>query len=143
MQEKRITWSLQIMASFPGNVSRGYCVMQDMDCEPKFEDPVTNDLRNYRFVDSNRADFSAFKVFESYRNFLETLGFTVGPYRDVDITGYTFRFSALTTNGAINVIGCNDDLSPILVSNNQVEAIAALRTDQDFVDLFTQIAGWL
>jgi hypothetical protein len=143
MLENQLTWSLSIIASFPSNVSRGYCVMKDLVDIPRFIDPVTFEERDYRFVDSNRADFSAFKVFESYRNFLTALGYTVGAYRNVDIISYGFRFQALTTNDEIIVLGSNDDLSPTFISNNQSTAIETLHNDYHFNALFTQIAGWL
>ncbi len=146
MNENANVWSLSVVAtgiSDGKEWNRGYCVMKDFDATPRFVDPVTLEERDYRFVDSNRADFSAFKNAASFRTFLDALGYTPSAHRDVTITGLTFRFNAVTTSGTINVIGTSDSMTPLFESNNQAAALAELQSDYHFNALFTQIAGWL
>jgi hypothetical protein len=147
MIENTNVWSLSVVATgtSSGRVwNRGFCVMKDFDASPRFVDPVTFEERDYRFVDSNRADFSGFKVIASFRTFLAALGYAPGAYRDVDINDLSFRFNATTTNGGtINVIGTSDAMTPLFESNNQVVALADLHSDYHFNALFTQIANWL
>ena len=143
MIENRNIWSLSVVATFPGYAPRGFCVMKDFDSTPRFVDPVTFQERDYRIIESNRADFSAFKNIPSFRTFLAALGYTVGAWRYVNISSLVFRFSATTTNGHVLDIGGSESMAPVLESTNQNEALTALHSDHDFNDLFTQIAGWL
>lgn len=149
MIETKQVWSLSVVASFPGYASRGFCVIKDFNDPPKFIDPVTGEERDYRFEGANRADFSAFKNVQSFRYLLAALGYSAVSWRYVNISSLVFRFSATVTNGEVLTLGINGDSDhpyPQIVGSTFADFVkinAALHSDHDYNDLFTQIAGWL
>lgn len=55
------------------------------------------------------------------------------------VTDVTWRFAAITTNsGVINVLGSNEDLGEISLSNDFETIVTALGTDTDFVSIGIQ-----
>ncbi len=74
------------------------------------------------------------------KQLVSSLGFTpVSGQSDLNITNVVFRFSVLTTNGHINVLGDTDKIE--IISNNQTEVTNALSDNIEFTSNLT-LSDW-
>ena len=74
-------------------------------------------------------------------DFLTSIGINSVAVLPVDVTDYVFRFSAITTNGHVNVLGGTDALDNQVVTNDLAGIMVGLLADYDFVKYFAVGSG--
>lgn len=103
---------------------------------------VVSDDYGFRFVYGNSAEWYAAIRLPKIAAFMNAIGIVVTPELPENVASYTFRFSAITTNGSINVLGSNDALVDQVVTNDLQAVMADLNADEDFVNYMSE-GNWL
>ena len=93
---------------------------------------IVKDEYGFRFVYGNSNDWFTAAKLPKFAQLLSVFGVTVQPALPDNVSSYVFRFSAITTNGAVNVIGSNDALTNNVVTNDLEAVVADLSSDEQF-----------
>jgi len=98
-----------------------------------------------RFVNGELSDFSVATTLPELNTFLQAIGYGKGSPDPTPNTveDYTFRFAAVTTNGSINVLGSNKELSSIdeQITADLAAVLADLNADSEFVSFMNSISA--
>jgi len=92
---------------------------------------VVQDNRGLRLSLGTMSDWHIAKRLPKFSEFTAAYGFGYVASLPSNIAAYNFRFTAITTNGHINVLGSDEKLSPGSV-NNDVAIAAELIADSGF-----------
>ncbi len=103
---------------------------------------VVHDEYGFRVVYGSLSDWYSAVRLPKFASMMDTLGITVSPALPEDVASYVFRFSAITTNGSVNVLGGNDILAEQVITNNLDSVVAELNQDEYFVQ-FMSDGSWL
>ena len=119
-----LVWSLQLRLAFSDNTNQELLAVKQFD--------------TLQVIGGTIEEFNIISGLAELNDFLTRLGFgSTATDFPSNLNSYEYRFSALSTNGSIDVLGSNKDLEAAgeEVSNNFDAIVADLAADSDFLTL--------
>lgn len=117
-----VVWHASFVIAYKDNTNKAVEVVQD-----RF---------GVHRIAGTAGDWSNAKKLPKFVEFLATLGISENAVLPENVASYVFRFSATTTNGAVNVLGSNDVITNQVVTNNLSTVTSELTSDQGFRSYF-------
>jgi len=119
-----VTWNLSFTIAYTDNTIKEIGIIQDDG--------------GLRQTAGTAADLDTAMHLPKFVDFLSSIGITSTAILPTDIRNYTFRFSSITTNGHINVLGGTDTLDDQIITNDLNGVMADLLADPGFQQIFAQ-----
>lgn len=99
---------------------------------------VQDDKGGVRFVYGDTELWAVCKRLPKFAEMMTALGYGIDSNMPDNIAAYNFRFSAMTTNGYVDVVGGSDKTSPNVVTNND-QILVELQQDAGFSRYFGNV----
>lgn len=93
---------------------------------------IVKDNGGLRRLQGSASLWAMAKKLPKFVEFSATLGIAETAVLPENVASYTFRFSAITTNGQVNVLGSSDALGNQVITNDLAAVSSDLNADADF-----------